>query len=68
MKDILVKLLQKVDVEVSSILAHIQTGAEFISDTFDSPVITSEAPERGSPLRGRKGIYIFVLTADINLI
>lgn len=67
MKKALTEFLQRADTEVSAILDHISAGTLFSSDTFDSPVITTEAPECGSPLRGRNGVYIFILTADIDL-
>ena len=67
MKKVMAELLRIVDAQVASIIDHISTGNVFVSETFDGPVITSESPERGSPLRGRKGVYVFVLTGDISL-
>lgn len=67
MKKVLAELLQGIDEEVSAILDSITLGTSFVSDTFDCPVVTSEAPVPGSPLRGRKGVYIFLINADISL-
>ena len=67
MQDILNQLCKKIDGEAKRILSVINTGSDFSSDVFDSPVVIETWSDSQRALWGKQGIYVFMVRDAVTL-
>lgn len=65
-KELLTELARKIDSECQQITRYVKEEKLFESELFDPPVVLTQLTDR-APLWGKKGIYIFIMIADVNL-
>ena len=67
--DVLVKFRDFIETEFKNIEAYIGRGQVFNSSIFDEPVVIEDRlHDNKSPIRGRKGIYLFMFTGAGDLL
>lgn len=64
---ILNQLNDMFDAEAKKILDRINKGSAYTSDVFKDPVEFSVDIERPKSLRGYRGVYVFIMTENINM-
>jgi hypothetical protein len=67
MKDLLKKISEKFDEEADKIKNHITAKEEYTSDLFDALPTFTSIVTRPKKMRGKKGIYVFMITKPITL-
>ncbi len=67
MIELLKKLYEHLDSEANKIATNIMNGTTYASEVFDSPLVFETLEQRPWALRGKKGIYVFMITEDIPL-
>ena len=67
MKELVSQLCYSIQQEANKIQRFLQSKESFRSDVFDQPIYYEGRQDRPEALKGRHGVYVFLLKDDITL-